>query len=139
MKKIDPIRRRKDGTMKIKNVWEMDHYEILNLDRNATPQEIDRAYRLGKATYHPDSMAPYSLLSEEERQAVLERIEKAYRTLSHPKKRRLYDLQTLDAGKKSRESASFRKSTERLLIEDPAEEISLWRKLKYFLFRPIKR
>lgn len=125
--------------MKIKNALEMDFYELLNVKRNASSQEIERAYELCKATYQPDSIAHYSLLSEAERKSLLEQIEKAYTMLKNPKKRREYDLKIFESEEGYKEKAFFRKTTEKILIEDSIDKMSFWKKLKYLIFSPRKK
>jgi DnaJ-class molecular chaperone len=125
--------------MKIKNVLEMNFYELLNIDRNASPQEIERAYELCKITYQTDSIAYYSLLSEEDRKRVLDRIEQAFETLKSTKKRKAYDLEIFGNKKDYKEKAFFRKTTEKILIEDTAENTNIWKKIKYLFFSPRKR
>jgi DnaJ-class molecular chaperone len=125
--------------MKIKNISEMDYYELLNIDRNASIQEIERAYELCKITYQSDSIAYHSLLSEEERQHIWNRIENAYATLRNTKKRKSYDFEMYENKTDFRERAFFRKTTEKILIEDTAEKDSIWRRLKYLFFSPRKR
>jgi DnaJ-class molecular chaperone len=117
--------------MDIKNIKEMDYYELLNIKRSASPQEIERAYHLCRSTYLPESIAYYSLITEEERQFIMERIEKAYKTLSNHKRRKLYDFKVFEEKKVYKEKASFRKSTEKLVIEDLSEKIHFWRKIKH--------
>ncbi|MBW2373849.1 MAG: molecular chaperone DnaJ, partial [Deltaproteobacteria bacterium] len=51
------------------------HYEFLEISTDASPEEIERAYRLALATYGDDSMAVYSLLSEEDSRATRERVD----------------------------------------------------------------
>ncbi|MFQ6037982.1 MAG: J domain-containing protein [Candidatus Aminicenantales bacterium] len=125
--------------MKIKNVLEMDYYELLNVPRTASPQEIERAYHLCKSTYQPDSIAHYSLISEEERQAILERIEKAYETLIDAKKRHAYDMEMFEKAPEPRKKAFFRKTTERIVIEDTGEKPGFWKRLRHRLFSPKRR
>ena len=125
--------------MKIKHVLEMDYYELLNVNRNASPQEIERAYELCKSTYQKDSIAYHSLLSDEERQHVLDRIEMAYTTLRDTKKRKTYDFELYKDTEDYKEKAFFRKTTEKILIEDTTEKTSLWRRIKYLFFSPRKR
>jgi len=125
--------------MKIKNVKDMDYYELLNISRTATVQEIERAYHFCKATYQEDSIAHYSLVSEKERKTILDRIEKAYQTLSDLNKRKLYDLKMFESKEDYKEKAFFRKSTEKLVIEDTIDKVSFWRKLKYKLLSPKKK
>jgi DnaJ-class molecular chaperone len=125
--------------MKIKNVKDMDYYELLNISRTASVQEVERAYHLCKATYQEDSIAHYSLVSGEERKAILDRIEKAYQTLSDLNKRKLYDLKMFESKEDYKEKAFFRRSTEKLVIEDTSDKVSFWRKLKYILLSPKKK
>lgn len=125
--------------MKIKNVMEMDYYELLNVDRHSTPQEIERAYELCKSTYQTDSIAYHSLLSEEERHKVLDRIEKAYETLSDTTKRKAYDFEMYANRPHFKERAFFRKTTKKILIEDSTEKVGIWKKIKHLFFSPRKR
>ena len=99
-------------------VEDMDHYEILNVSRKATYEEIEKAYFLGKTAYAKDSLAHYTLLKEEERQQMLDRIEAAFRILGDEEKRRAYDENSLDKRDRYQERAKFRKSTERMFFED---------------------
>ena len=122
--------------MAFKKIENMDYYEILNLRKNASQEEIERAYHLGKSTYSRDSLAHYSLLSERERWFMLRKIEEAYQNLNNPEKRRLYDLKMFQRSTESGNRVYFRKSTQKLEIEDAGEKRGLWRKLKYFLLSP---
>lgn len=117
----------------------MNFYELLNIDRNATPQEIERAYELCKTTYQTDSIAYHSLLTEEERRSILERIEQAYETLKNTKQRKAYDFKIFEHMNVYPEKASFRKTTEKLLIEDTEEKTNIWKKIKYLFFSPRNR
>jgi DnaJ-class molecular chaperone len=125
--------------MKIKNVLEMNYYELLNVNPNASFQEIERAYELCKITYRSDSIAYYSLLSEEERKQILDRIEKAYETLRNTQKRKAYDFELFEQKKEFKERAFFRKTTEKILIEDTSEKASIWSRIKSLFFPPRKK
>ena len=70
---------------------EIDHYEALEVPRDASPAEIERAYRMLLATYGTDSLATYSMFGEEESASMRDRIEAAYRVLSDADLRRTYD------------------------------------------------
>lgn len=63
-----------------------DYYQILGVSRNATEDEIKRAYRKLAKTYHPDHN-PNNKNAEERFKEVNE----AYQVLSDPQKRALYD------------------------------------------------
>lgn len=60
----------------------MDYYRILGINKNATPEEIKKAYRKLASIHHPDKGG-----SKEE----FQKIEEAYRTLSDSEKRNQYD------------------------------------------------
>lgn len=67
------------------------YYDVLDLSSTATGPEIREAYARAKTTFHRDSAALYSLISPEERDAMLQQIETAYAVLSDPDRRREYD------------------------------------------------
>jgi len=75
----------------VKPLSEQDHYETLEVPRDAERDEIERAYRLARATYAPDSLAGYSVFEDGDLELLQERIEVAYRTLADPEARSAYD------------------------------------------------
>ncbi len=77
----------------MKKVADMNYYELLDIEPSATNEEIQKAYKQACQTYQPDSLALYSLLSEEDRAQMQDRTEKAYRTLMDEDERQKYDHQ----------------------------------------------
>jgi curved DNA-binding protein CbpA len=75
----------------IKSPSEMDHYEVLDVPREAASDEIERAYRMALVTFEEGSLATYSLYSEQEGELLRERIEHAFRVLSDADARAAYD------------------------------------------------
>lgn len=67
------------------------YYDLLEIPPDASPQEIRAAYLRAKTAYKKDSVALYTLISEEETEELLNRVEEAYQVLSNPEKRREYD------------------------------------------------
>lgn len=61
---------------------ERDDLALLRLGPGAGREEIERAYRDLRALYEPGSVATYGLLEDDERLALLERIDGAYRNLT---------------------------------------------------------
>jgi curved DNA-binding protein CbpA len=70
---------------------DQDHYELLELPRDATHEEVERAYRLARSTWAEGALAVYSVASESELSVVRERVEAAYRVLSDTDARDAYD------------------------------------------------
>ena len=64
-----------------------DYYEVLGVSKDATPDEIKRAYRGLAKKYHPD----VSTEPKEVAEAKFKGISEAYEVLSDAEKRRLYD------------------------------------------------
>jgi flagellar biosynthesis protein FlhG len=75
----------------MKTLAEMTHYEVLEVEPEAGPEELERAYRLARAAYAEDSLALYSVFSEEDSSALRERVELAYRVLADSDQRKAYD------------------------------------------------
>ena len=64
-----------------------DYYAILGVDKNASDEEIKKAYRKMAKKWHPDANPDNRKEAEEKFKEVGE----AYSTLSDPQKRRMYD------------------------------------------------
>lgn len=62
-----------------------DFYRVLGVDRTATPDEIQRAYRRLARTYHPD------VNKDPDAERRFQEISEAYDVLSDPETRRRYD------------------------------------------------
>lgn len=56
-------------------------WEVLGLDPGADVEAVRKAYARRKALYGTDTLATYSLHDENEREALLERLDDAYRTI----------------------------------------------------------
>lgn len=69
-----------------------NYYELLDIPRHASLEEIQRAYQKARALYSPDSPAIYSMFSEEEARDLVKVIDQAFQTLSNPQARSEYDL-----------------------------------------------
>mmetsp|Transcript_27784 Transcript_27784/g.64339 ORF Transcript_27784/g.64339 Transcript_27784/m.64339 type:complete len:378 (+) Transcript_27784:1006-2139(+) len=63
-----------------------DYYEVLSVERNASPEELKKAYRKIALKYHPDKN-PNNKTAEEKFKEAAE----AYGVLSNPTKRQRYD------------------------------------------------
>src|SRR5205809_3177864 len=63
-----------------------DYYQVLGLEKTATPEEIKKAYRKMAVKYHPDKN-PGDKTAEEK----FKELGEAYEVLSEPQKRAAYD------------------------------------------------
>lgn len=66
----------------------VDYYNILKVNRNATDEDLKRAYRRLVMIWHPDK----NPRNKQEAEAKFKSISEAYDVLSDPQKRQIYDL-----------------------------------------------
>jgi len=106
--------------MSLKGIKDQTYYEVLEVSPTATPKEIQRAYEQAKETFDVDSLAIYSLFSEEEAKEIQGAIEEAYRILMDEESRRNYD------------QSPFQR-VGRLPTEEPAEAPEVFEDKKAYL------
>jgi len=82
----------------MRKLEDLNFYELLDLGPSAEKEEVENAFRVAIRTYGSDSLAVYSVLSEEQRGRLLARIEQAYAVLSDDSRRGKYDRQLGLAG-----------------------------------------
>ncbi|MCB0394133.1 MAG: helix-turn-helix domain-containing protein [Bdellovibrionales bacterium] len=96
---------------------EQSYYEILEIDANASEEEIHKAFLKAKTTYSPSNPALYSIFTEEEAQAFLTLIDEAYAVLGNSDRRRVYDEKLKNGTVERRET---KKQTESTISSRPA-------------------
>lgn len=69
---------------------EENYYDILEVNKNASPEIIEKAYKTLVKKYHPDLQENNLKDNYEEK---IKKINEAYEILSNPEKRKNYDLQ----------------------------------------------
>lgn len=67
---------------------EKNYYEILQVDKNASPEIIEKVYKTLAKQYHPDLQSEENKKNSEE---IFKKINEAYETLSDPSKKAIYD------------------------------------------------
>jgi Helix-turn-helix domain/DnaJ domain len=75
----------------MKSLKSQNYYDVLGVPRQASPEEIRSAYEISRHTFQENSLATYSLFSDQENQEILALIAKAFETLFNPESRRAYD------------------------------------------------
>lgn len=65
-----------------------NYYDILQINRNASPEIIEKAYKILAKKYHPDLQTGENKKHYEE---ILKEINEAYEVLSNPEKKKTYD------------------------------------------------
>lgn len=115
----------------IKKIEDWNYYEVLDVEPDALPEEIRKAYERAVETYRRGSLATYGLLVDEEREAILARVQEAYEVLHSPGKRSRYDAALFGKAGRNKPKARFRKTLEKVQIEEavPAST-GFWRKLR---------
>ena len=90
-----------------------NYYDILQVNRNASPEIIEKAYKTLAKKYHPDLQAEENRKQSEE---ILKEINEAYETLSNTEKKQAYDAlltqqetQTTNQSNKATDATAFSK------------------------------
>ncbi|PNH10448.1 DnaJ subfamily C member 11 [Tetrabaena socialis] len=73
-----------------KPVEDYEYYAVLNVPRDATDEDIRRAYRNLAQSYHPDKHTDPEL--KEKAQEAFGKLQEAYEVLSDPVRRQIYDV-----------------------------------------------
>ena len=94
-KELDPSNPKIEGyinevNQKGESARNRDYYKILGIDRNASADEIKKAYRKMALKYHPDRNSE-SEQSKKIAQRKFEDVSDAYSVLSDPKKKSMFD------------------------------------------------
>lgn len=109
-----------------------NYYQILNVPESASAIEIRRAYLNTLEIYKEDSIATYSLFSSEEREKLLQVIQKAFDTLMDEQKRTAYNQMLVDTGQVA--SAFLFRQPKELPAEDSnAQNISKEKSLRQWV------
>jgi len=86
-----------------------NYYDILQVNRNASPEIIEKAYKTLAKKYHPDLQTEENKRQAEE---ILKEINEAYEILSVPEKKEKYDAFLLEEEKISQIETITQKTTQ---------------------------
>lgn len=93
--KLDKNRENKrllqEAKVALKRSKRKDYYKILGVERNATENEIKKAYRKRALVHHPDRHANATDAEKKEQEKKFKELGEAYGVLSDPKKKARYD------------------------------------------------
>ncbi|CAG2057515.1 unnamed protein product, partial [Timema podura] len=93
--KMDKSRENKrllqEAKLSLKKSKRKDYYKILGIDKNASTDDIKKAYRKRALVHHPDRHASASEVEKKEQEKKFKELGEAYGILSDSKKRARYD------------------------------------------------
>lgn len=93
--KMDKSRENKrllqEAKLALKKSKRKDYYKILGIEKNATDDEIKKAYRKRALVHHPDRHADATDAERKEQEKKFKELGEAYGILSDPKKKVRYD------------------------------------------------
>lgn len=81
----------KDAKLQLKKSKRKDYYKILGVSKQATEDEIKKAYRKRALVHHPDRHANSSEEEKKEQERKFKEVGEAYTVLSDPGKKSRYD------------------------------------------------
>ena len=72
-------------------VGELDYYQLLHLERGASPRDVKHAYHASSRAFHPDANRHLENELCDAVANIAKRITEAYQVLREPRRRRAYD------------------------------------------------
>lgn len=94
----------------VKIIDELDYYQILHLNEDATQSEVKRAYFQTSRTFHPDANRHLEGELSHQCGLVSKRVTEAYCVLRDPRRRAAYDDQQREEGANRMQLADARAS-----------------------------
>lgn len=82
-----------------------NYYDILQVNKNASPEIIEKAYKVLAKKYHPDLQPEENKKQSEE---IFKKINEAYEVLSNPEKKQAYDESLLERERNNSNTAQER-------------------------------
>jgi curved DNA-binding protein CbpA len=107
----------------MRRLTEENYYSLLGISPKASFEEVQSAYDEARATFAHNSLATYSLLSQDERDQILARLIDAYKTLTNTHLRREYNEFLIEKGELSSDEIGVSSSTTAELPENQLREV----------------
>jgi DnaJ-class molecular chaperone len=82
----------------VKIIGELDYYQILNLERDASASDVKHAYFATSRTFHPDANRHLEKALHEDCVRIAKQVTEAYCVLRDPRRRKAYDRQLVQGG-----------------------------------------
>ncbi len=79
-------------------IGELDYYQLLHLERDATANQVREAFYEGSRAFHPDANRQLDPETLADCNAVSKRMTEGYCVLRNPRKRRAYDVKLAEEG-----------------------------------------
>ena len=105
----------------IKKFKDLNYYELFGISYDASSFEIRQAYKHILAIYEENSLATYSLFTEDERKLILSKIEDAFLTLIDNKKKKVYDNNLVNTGEAPEKILTDREKKKAIPIFHPSK------------------
>ena len=96
VKAIDPstegLRQKlQEAKLELKKSKRKDYYKIIGVGKDATPEEVKKAYKKQALLWHPDKHASGDQADKDNADKMFKDIGEAYSVLSDPEKKKRYD------------------------------------------------
>ena len=91
----------------MKRLAEQDYYNLLEISPKASFEEVRSAYDQAISIYATDSIATYTLFTQNERELILSRLAEAYKTLTNSQLRKEYNHLLIEKGERSPQEIGF--------------------------------
>lgn len=109
----------------MKRLTEQDYYNLLNISPKASFEEVRSAYDQAMSIYSSDSIATYTLFTQNERELILSRLAEAYKTLTNSQLRKEYNNFLIEKGELSPQEIGFSSLEDLTIAKDKLLEVSV--------------
>ncbi len=109
----------------MKRLTEQNYYTLLGIPPKASFGEVQSAYDQALSIYSTDSIATYSLFTQQERERILSRLVDAYKTLTDSQLRREYDHFLIERGELSPQNTGYPSLKDSNITKGKLREVSI--------------